>query len=155
MENLWIFAVTLVLYSLVLYFGVTYLVVKPISIKMGLKRLALLALLCLPLDINGYVFTVIGNGVGQKGIYSFCSLYQKTKGDALTMISLAGYQNAGRDAVTLIGITGYQNAGRDAWTFIGITVYQKVKNEKGHAERVFGTFTPLRIPEVADKDKAK
>lgn len=48
-----------------------------ISLQRIFRELAIIALLCLPLNINGNVFTVLGNAESPKNAYSVFSLYQK------------------------------------------------------------------------------
>lgn len=145
MDNTLLFAVTVVAYSVIwaLFDAITD---EPIPFRQGLtvKRMAWMMILCLPVNINGNLFTVIGNAKSSRDIYSVGSLYQKATGDAVTMLGagyqragrdaintmgLAGYQNADRDAEVAIGYAGYQKAGRDAITFIGATGCQKAKNK--------------------------
>ena len=99
------------------------------------KKACLTALLCIPFNINGNIWTVLGNAESEKSIYSLCSLYQKAKNEAVTLIGLAGYQSAGQDARTDIGLAGYQSAGRDAIIIAGLSGYQSAGN---YARNLFG-----------------
>ena len=92
-----------------------------------LKRIALLVVLCIPLNINGNVFTVMGNATAEKDIYSVFSLYQKAGDNAYTIIGLAGYQQAGNGAVTVVGVASYQQAGNTVVTGVGIAGYQQAR----------------------------
>lgn len=108
------------------------------------KRFGILMLLCAPFNINGNVFTILGNSVSEKGNYSVCSIYQKAGRDAYTFISPVSIQIAKNDAIVLAGISGYQeaqkgaagilagvsfyqSAGEDAYTIIGASGYQSAK----------------------------
>ena len=134
-------------------------------------RLVWLAFLCVPFNINGHVFTVLGNATSEKNILSICSLYQKAGRDTINIFGLAGYQKAGRDTANIfglvsyqkagretllaIGIAGYQNAGQKATTVAGITGYQKagqgaeiaigvaVYQKVKDKDRSFGAFSKL------------
>lgn len=136
MTNLVLFVVTTLVYWFVYEIYINY----PINKKI-LQRLGITVLLCLPLNINGNVFTVLGNvdSQGVKNIYSVLSLYQSAENDAYsllgslyqkagrnaaTMCVASAYQEAGHDAVVGIGASGYQNAGQDAIVFLGASVRQ-------------------------------
>ena len=151
MENLVLFAATTLV-----YLGVWCWVVKrPDGLVEYAKRTAVMALLCAPFNINGRVFTILGNSVSERGNFAVCSLYQKARGnalsifgpfnfqsagrDAVTIIGLSGYQSARQNALTFIGLSGYQSAGRDAKTFIGLAIYQRA----GEKTRAFGAFSKL------------
>lgn len=126
MENIWLFVLTVVAYSLVWFIIVEHSW-KPryILLTHWVKRVAVVALLVLPLNINGNVFTIAGNATAEKNVYSILSFYQRAEQDAVILFGLAGYQKAGQDAETLIGLAGYQQAGRDAVTDVGLAGYQK------------------------------
>jgi hypothetical protein len=113
--------------------------------KINARRTAILIALCLPLNIGGDVYTVMGGSISDQNSYSLISFYQVAKQDAISILSplmvdqragrnaivvvgLTAHQNAGRNAATLIGITGYQEAGRDAVSGIGLAGYQRAKN---------------------------
>lgn len=120
MTNLIIFGVTVVL-----YYAVSLVVKRPESIKNYFTRFILLAFLCMPININDNIFTVIGNATSEKNIYSIASLYQKAEKDAVAIVA-AGYQKAGQDAVILWGVAGDQQAGRDAIVgIIGVVGHQQ------------------------------
>ena len=95
-------------------------------------------LLALPIDIGGNVFTIAGNAVAEKNIYSLFSVYQQAGQDAVTGLGLA-YQRAGQNAVTGLGLAIYQKAGRGARVPISIALYQRV----GEKTRAFGAFLSL------------
>lgn len=94
------------------------------------KELVVVALLCLPLNINGNVFTILGNAKSSKDIYSAFSLYQNAKIDAVSIFGTV-FQKADRDAFVIIGIAGYQEAGHDAFLGGGLSGYQKGGNDVG------------------------
>ena len=152
MENILLFAITVGIYSFI-----WFLFTDPVGWKKQVRRMALVALLVLPINIGGDVFTFAGNAIAEKSIYSIFSLYQKAEQNATTIISLAyqktgqnavtfaglAYQQAGQDAVTIVGLTyqkagrdavtaaglTYQKAGRDAVTIVGLAGYQKAERE--------------------------
>lgn len=122
MENLWIYSFTVLVYLIAL---LSLKVSGAWTLKQCLQKLALLAVLCLPLNINGNIWTVFGNAVSEKNVYSVCSLYQEAKGDAISVVGLGGYQQAGQNAIIIAGISGYQLAKQEAVTGFGVAVYQK------------------------------
>ena len=143
MENIFLFITSVAVYwSAWFFYSAT-------SLKGYAKRAVLLALLCLPVNINGNVFTVAGNAVSEKSVYSVLSFYQDAGHNAITILSLLGYQNAGHNAITgigislyqnasldsamIVGLSGYQNAGNDAGTFIGLSVYLNAGREAFNA----------------------
>ncbi len=128
MVNILLFLLTVATYSTLWIWDNGYAV----GFRKRATVVALFSLLCLPFNINGYVLTVLGNAVGENGVYSIFSLYQKTDGDAFT----------------LLGLAGYQNAGRNAGTGIGLAIYQRVGNERGSLTRTFGAFTALRAADI-------
>ncbi|MDP2593917.1 MAG: hypothetical protein Q8P36_01075 [bacterium] len=172
MVNLLLWVLTIVGYSAVVLIGLE--IAQKCTFRRTCQTIALIALLTLPVNISGHVLTIGGNAVGEKGVYSLFSLYQKTGGDAMTVIGISGYQQAEHDAAVGIGISGYQKAGHDAMTFIGISGYQQAEHdavtvigisgyqEAGHnamtvvglsffqnvgeLERWFGAFVPLSTP---------
>jgi len=129
MTNLLLFAVTVALYM-----ALWHWLEKPQGYKEAAKRLAPLALLCLPFNINGNVITVLGNAKAEKSIFSVFSLYQNASNVAVAV--LAGYQNASENAVAVLA--GYQNASNVA--VAGLALYQKVSGK----ERSFGAFSELK-----------
>ena len=168
MENLQFFAVTMLSFLVVLL--VEWASVRRPTTKDCAKLFAIVALLCVPIDINGHVFTVIGNAVGEKGVYSLTSFYQRTDGVAITVFGLGGYQRGGEQAITVagfnsaqvsergdtvlaIGFAGYQRAGEKAHAVIALAIYQKVENENWSAERAFGMFTSLAQPKTAEQEE--
>ncbi len=50
--------------------------------------------IALPINIGGNVFTIAGNAVAEKNVYSIFSVYQKAGQNAVTLIGLAPYQRA-------------------------------------------------------------
>lgn len=163
MENILLFAITVGIYSFI-----WFLFTDPVGWKKQVRRMALVALLVLPINIGGDVFTFAGNAIAEKSIYSIFSLYQKAEQNATTIIGLAyqktgqnavtfaglAYQQAGQDAVTGIGLA-YQKAGQDAVTIVGLAGYQKAERETkvpiaiaiyqrvGEKTRTFGAFSAL------------
>src|SRR3989344_8892914 len=105
MENILIFLCTVMLY------GGAFCVFAPLGRpKKWAFSIALISLLSLPININGNVFTVIGNAKSEKSVYSVFSLYQHAGEDAVTIFSLAGYQKTGRNALTFVGVSVGQTA---------------------------------------------
>ena len=131
MENILLFVATVTIYSLVM--GCLILNFN-FSWTRFIKKTALIALLVLPINIGGNVFTIAGNATAEKSVYSLFSLYQKAGRDAMTFAGLA-YQQAGQDAFTVIGLT-YQKAGQDARTGLGLAGYQRA--ERGDAMAIVG-----------------
>lgn len=128
MTNLWLFLGTVAAYFIALYLWEHWSGGK-MSYKECRKLLATLALLCLPVNIGGNVFTVIGNATSEKGVYAVCSLYQNAGTHAFSLVGLGGYQKADKHAITALGIAGYQYAGKDAVQLIGIAGYQHAGHE--------------------------
>ena len=126
MENILLFAITAGTYSFVWFFFT-----DPAHWTKHIKRIALIALLVLPLNINGNVFTIAGNATAEKSVYSVLSLYQRAEQDAVTLFGLAGYQQAGHSAETGIGLVVYQQAGQNAGVGIGIVGYQQPGQNAG------------------------
>ncbi|MEK7566699.1 MAG: hypothetical protein AAB527_01000 [Patescibacteria group bacterium] len=148
---------------------VIFLPLREKNISKWIKTIGIAALLSLPVNINGNIFTIFGSAEG-RNVYSLFSFYQKAEKDsfalfgailqyagkdAAVVLGLTGYQNAGRDAVVGIGLTGYQNAGNNAVvgaglagyqkgvssaaTYVGLGIYQSV----GDARRTLGAFSSL------------
>jgi len=150
MENILLFALTVVIYSFV-----WFLFTNPVAWTEYIKPIALVALIALPFNIGGNVFTIAGNATAEKSVYSVLSLYQRAEQDAVTLFGLAGYQKAGHDVETSIGLAGYQQAGRDATTFVGLAGYQQAGRDAqaiiaialyqrvGEKTRTFGAFSVL------------
>ena len=90
------------------------------------KLVIIAAMLALPLNIGGNVFTIAGNVIAEKSVYSVFSLYQRPKQDAFNFFSL-GYQKTGRDAFNFFGL-GYQKTGRDVFNFFGFG-YQRPERD--------------------------
>ncbi len=132
MENLLLFVSTTVV-----YFTVWLALSHFKETKKLAKDLAIIALLCLPLNINGNVFTVIGNASSSKSVYSVFSLYQRADKDAGNLLG-GLYQKAGHDAVVLFGFQGYQEAGNDSVLGFGLSGYQKAGNESGTLAGISG-----------------
>jgi len=124
--------ILLFLVSTIVYFTLWCIVTnKPQkSIRQRLKELAIVALLCLPLNINGSVFTVLGNIESSKNVFSLFSVYQRAENDAHSLFGSI-VQEAGHDASVLVGLTGYQKAGNEASILVGVAGYQEAKNISG------------------------
>ena len=149
MESILLFALTTGIY----YF-IWFISTHQAHWTKHVKRIALVALLVLPLNINGNVFTIAGNAVAEKSVYSIFSIYQKAGQNAFTLIGLA-YQKAGRNAITGIGLAGYQKAEQNAVIGLGIAGYQKAGQHTetliaialyqrvGEKTRAFGAFSAL------------
>ena len=121
MENIFLFVLTVVTYFSVWNF--IKFTSKPDGVAKYLKRIALIALLALPININGNVYTVAGNATAKENVISLFSLYQRAGKNAITILG-PSYQQAGQDAVTIIGLS-YQRAGEDAVTGVGFMAYQQ------------------------------
>lgn len=90
-------------------------------------RLCILALLSAPFNIGGNIFTVLGNALSEKSVYSVTSVFQDAKkGDAITLFSPFGFQYAEKgSALTLFGVVADQRAGVESVLGVGIVVFQK------------------------------
>ncbi len=88
-------------------------------------RFVIVALLCVPFNYNGNVITVIGNAKSDKNIFSFWSMYQNAKLNAVTVISTLSYQKSDGDSASVIGFPLYQEGHRLAFTTFGFPLYQK------------------------------
>ncbi len=121
MKNMFLFAVTVLG-----YFGVwRYLGGMPESESEYVFRLGMLALLCAPFNINGNVWTVLGNATSPRSVYSIFSFYQYAKKNAGMIFSFLSYQKArGGDAIVLLGVSCCQKANDAAGVFIGFSFYQ-------------------------------
>ncbi|OGM99226.1 MAG: hypothetical protein A2915_02850 [Candidatus Yanofskybacteria bacterium RIFCSPLOWO2_01_FULL_41_34] len=127
MQNIINFSLTTILHFIIwLIFSMRGLHVK--RKPKYAKEFAIVALLCLPLNINGNVFTVLGNASSSNNIYSIFSLYQKADQDAFSLLG-GIYQEAGYDATTFLGFEVYQKAGHDNVLVIGLSGYQKAENK--------------------------
>ena len=120
MENILLFLLTVAVYSTVIcwFFRNDW--------TRYIKRLAFVALLALPINIGGNVFTIAGNAVAEKNIYSLFSFYQRAGQNASTGFGLT-YQQARQNAMTIFGLA-YQQAGQDAVTGIGLAYQQAGQN---------------------------
>jgi len=119
MDNIWFFLITVSVYSAIAISFGDYI---RVSLKKFFKVIVTAMLLALPIDIGGNVFTIAGNAVAEKNIYSLFSVYQQAGQDAVTGLGLA-YQRAGQNAVTGLGLA-YQRAGQNAVTGLGLA-YQR------------------------------
>ena len=124
MTNLMFFGI-----SVVAYFGIWFLFRKSTSVRGHMKRIGLLALLCVPFNVGGNVFTVLGSAKSEKSVYSFFSLYQEAGQDAITVLGLMPYQKAGRNAIVGVGLAGFQEANQDTLVPVGFVGYQKADQD--------------------------
>jgi hypothetical protein len=109
----------------VFYFALLCAVGGPmVSSHLGLTLL-IVALLCAPFNINGNIFTILGNAESEKNIFSIFSLYQRADRGAYNILGLSLYQRAGRDAYSSFGLSLYQRADEDAVNFLGLSIYQR------------------------------
>lgn len=127
------------------YFVFSVFIWKCVGLTAALKRLGLVALLCLPVNVNGYVFTVLGNAVGEKGVYSVCSVYQESeKGSVVSIVGLTAYQKAKRTALIIGGVVGFQQSDEDVAVVAGIAGFQKTmgpipkENRERYPKRSYG-----------------
>ena len=121
MENLVLFGVSVVVYFCVVWF----LFGKSTTVRGYMKRIGLLALLCVPFNVGGNVFTVLGNAKSEKNVYSLFSFLQEADQDAIAVLGLMPYQKAGREAGIVVGLAWHQEADRDAGVIAGLVGYQK------------------------------
>ena len=147
MANIWLFIA-----SVSGYFGLWALANPTLEYKRHLRRFALLVLLCVPFEIGGNVFTVIGNAESDKNIYSVLSFYQKAKQSAYAVVTLLAGQTAGKNAYAFVNLLGDQKAGRDAVVGIGLPVFQEAKKDavvvfgvSGYQEAGGNTFLGLGL----------
>lgn len=168
MVNLIIFAITVasLFFGWILYRIDAYPFDKASWKKTG-KVLAILMVLFMPLNINGNVWTILGNGESEKNMFSVASVYQKANGFAVSLFGVLNYQEAGDMATTVAGITGYQKADHSilgfgiagvqegnsaALTLVGAVGYQKAPaivtifgvgfyQVAGENSRTFGAWT--------------
>lgn len=121
----------------------TYQVFVVGNSKKSLRNLAVIALLALPLNVNGNVYTVIGNTIDDRGInnmYSAFSMIQTTENNTASLISLFQKSRKGsafsavgpliqvaeKGAISVIPVTAYQGSNNgDAIGGMGVTLYQK------------------------------
>ena len=133
MENLWLYLCSVVVYFLVWLLIVFYNFcydrkVSPFVFAKWRKTLGIIALLCIPFNFGGYVFTVMGNAVGEKAVYSIFSVYQNSpNGNTVAVFGLPIIQKSGNEAVVLVGIAN-QKAENNAAVAVGIA-NQKAENE--------------------------
>lgn len=149
MTNIYLFIGSVILYYVVYeIWWFTATETLTFDFRLNFKALGIIALLCLPVNIGGHVFTVLGNAQGKNGVYSVASLYQESEsgdtlalfssgyqradGDATTCFGFSAYKDAGRDAaVTVLGISAYERGGRDAIVAFGVSGYQQAERHAG------------------------
>lgn len=126
MHNLVLFALTVAGYG-----GIAGLIAlannnwQPVPSKILLKRYAIMALLCLPVNIGGNVYTVMGNAEAEKNLYSVASIYGKAGGDIITVVNILGYEKAGGNVIVIAGLPLYLEAGNDAILGIGFSSFEQ------------------------------
>lgn len=118
MENLIIFLVTTSVYYII-----SVVLSKP---ENYVRRLLVIGVLCMPFNEGDDVFTILGNGTSEKSFYSFFSLYQKARYEAVSIVGF-GYQKAQNSVKSSIGIAGYQVADTSI-ILVGGAVYQRAKD---------------------------
>lgn len=94
-----------------------------------LFRLGILAFLSVPFNINGNIWTVLGNAESEGSIYSFFPLYQKARRRAGTIVGVLSYQDAKEIAYIMFGFLTWQEAADVAAVGIGFTLCQKARYE--------------------------
>ena len=129
-ENIVLFTTSVLVYT-VAYFTVGIFYFRTLlTVRKILKIMFIFALLCLPLNINGHVLTIAGNAVGEQGVFSLFSFYQKAEnGAAVSILSIFNSQIAKRDALSVIGFPAYQKSGYTSTVVIGGSLIQKAKKE--------------------------
>jgi hypothetical protein len=155
MVNIILFVISVSLYYVAYNLARRFLLYNPMTVTKNMKVLAIITLLCIPLNVNGNIFTVLGNAHG-RNVISILSFYQKAEQDIFSISGFLNYQDAGNDAVILVGfptiqkskdesilmagISGYQRSNNLSTTILGFSIYQKA----GDKTRSFGAFTPLK-----------
>ncbi len=143
MNNLTIFFANVTLFFLIWFFVITP--EKFQSLAYYIKGLAIVALLCMPLNINGTVITVLGSAQA-KNVISVFSVHQDAEDKAFALVG-SGYQRAGKSATTLFGFSVYQMADKTNM-LAGASFCQKSKSGatvwvgfSGHQEASEGSAT--------------
>jgi len=145
MENLWLYLGSVVVYFLVWLLIVFYNFcydrkVSPFVFAKWRKTLGIIALLCIPFNFGGYVFTVMGNAVGEKAVYSIFSVYQNSpNGNTVAVFGLPIIQKAENGAFVLVGIAN-QKSGNDAAVFAGIA-----NQKSGNDAAVFAGISVMQV----------
>lgn len=97
----------------------------PKSKRSILKILALLAVLCLPINVGGSdIFTIAGNASSSGSVYSIASLYQNAGKDAVSLLGLLTCQKAGRNSVIVLGVSVCQESQNNSTLIMGVSIYQ-------------------------------
>ena len=138
MANLVLFVITTLTYWLAYWlYENWFTLIENVSFfnKNNFKHLAITSLLCLPLNINGNVFTVLGNihSTGVKNVFSVFSVYQNAEENVSSIASVV--QISGNDSRSILG-PFYQDAGGNADAFLSVSLYQKAG--RGSALTIFG-----------------
>lgn len=150
MENISLFVTSIIIYFLVteIYEPTSFFLFFDVfDVSRGLKKLGIIALLCLPINIDGNVFTVAGNAVAEKNIFSVFSFFQEAKnGSAVSILGIGNVQIVEKNALTFLGFPFYQRANRAFVAFggaifqvskemstvnLGIAVYQRSEKTTG------------------------
>ncbi|MBI2057466.1 MAG: hypothetical protein HYT63_00560 [Candidatus Yanofskybacteria bacterium] len=131
MDNISLFLISILFYFVVseIFIDCRVLVyneINEIDLVKILKKLGIIILLCLPVNINGNVFTIMGNAIAEKSVYSVLSFYQKaTDGVVFSFFGLGNVQFAKEDTFVFLGLPSYQKAGNAAFVFAGFPLYQE------------------------------
>lgn len=83
----------------------------------------LIALACIPFNTNGNVWTLFGNAVSDRNIYSVWSLYQSAGEKALSLIGFTIFQK-GNEAETFVGLVLAQWGEKDVFIGLGLALFQ-------------------------------
>ncbi len=126
MENFWLWILTVVVYSVItLAFCEVENNLKSRA-RMAARVLAWVMILCAPFNVNGNIFTVLGNATSEKNIYSVLSVYQNADGgNAFSALGFFTYQEAKEDSNVLLGITSCQKSGGESDLLFGLAICQK------------------------------
>lgn len=127
MENITLFVITVFAYYVVWFLWESReRWTERIALSKEVKRIALVMLLALPININGDVFTIAGNAVAEKSVLSLFSVYQWAGNNALSLVNI-GYQKSGYNSAAIIGFN-YQESGHNSLSQMEIG-FQKANND--------------------------
>lgn len=126
-SNLLLWAITVVIYGAVVLPLQHWFAIKQLTLKAALRTVLIVAVLTMPFNLNGHIFTVFGNVVGKnEHVWALASLYQKTNGFSFTLLAPFSVQlssgNEG-DAFAGIGIPLIQDGNHVALA-VGVAPYQ-------------------------------
>ena len=116
------------LLTFVFYYIISLLILPPENLIVALEQAIVLLVLTLPFNINGNVFTFLGNARSKKNIYSLFSLYQHAEETAFALIN-CGYQSS-KYTTAFFSIFGYQHAKKEAISFSGFLATYQYAGEK-------------------------